>query len=321
MIRSYVTICIVYLLSAHHLILAQQWSQRAPLLVPNSETCVAQLDEQIYVMGGYPSTRVTATTVQVYEAGEDGWQLTTPLPVAVNHCMAAGVNGKLYLIGGQTHDRGGPDEAGFTDSVYVYDPDTAEWRAQAAMPTKRSGGVAVVVDGKIYVAGGRPPQGSDFAVYDTEKNAWRVLPDLPTQRNHLAGAAIDGRIYIAGGRFGSGFRSEVTDVFEVFDPTTNSWTAQAPMPTQRGGINGIEANGCFQVWGGEWTTGVFAEHEVYNPMTDQWQRVGSVATPVHGVTGAAFIDGWIHLPGGGTEVGGTSGSTIHQVYRAEMVCR
>jgi hypothetical protein len=42
--------------------------------------------------------------------------------------------------------------------------------------------------------------------------------------------------------------------------------------------------------------------------------------PVHGVTGAAFLGGWIHLPGGGTSRVGSSGSTIHQVYRPERSC-
>jgi hypothetical protein len=42
---------------------------------------------------------------------------------------------------------------------------------------------------------------------------------------------------------------------------------------------------------------------------------------VHGVTGLAFIDGNIHLPGGGTAQGGSSGSTIHQVYKPSMSCR
>lgn len=42
---------------------------------------------------------------------------------------------------------------------------------------------------------------------------------------------------------------------------------------------------------------------------------------VHGVTGAAFLNGLIHLPGGGTALGGASGSTIHQVYRPKVSCR
>jgi hypothetical protein len=43
--------------------------------------------------------------------------------------------------------------------------------------------------------------------------------------------------------------------------------------------------------------------------------------PVHGVTGAAFLNGLIYLPGGGTSIGGSSGSTHHQVYRPNMACR
>jgi hypothetical protein len=38
------------------------------------------------------------------------------------------------------------------------------------------------------------------------------------------------------------------------------------------------------------------------------------------VTGAAYLDGWIHLPGGGVARGGNSGSMIHQVVRAVVSC-
>ena len=49
----------------------------------------------------------------------------------------------------------------------------------------------------------------------------------------------------------AGFTSAMTNILEVFDPTTTNWTTRAPMPTTRGGINGIAANGCFFVFGGE----------------------------------------------------------------------
>jgi hypothetical protein len=56
------------------------WTARAPLLDPNSETAVAQLDGRIYVIGGYPSTRVYVNTVQVYDVQSDQWSYTTPCP-------------------------------------------------------------------------------------------------------------------------------------------------------------------------------------------------------------------------------------------------
>jgi len=160
------------------------WTPRAPLLEPNSEFALAQLGPKIYVIGGYPSSRVTVSTVQVYDARSDSWELTTPLPVPVNHGVAATVDGKVYLMGGQANAGGNPNRAGFLDIVLEYDPASATWTNKASMPTARSGGAAAVVAGKIYVAGGRPPRGSDFAVYDPSSDSWTTLPDMPTQRNH-----------------------------------------------------------------------------------------------------------------------------------------
>lgn len=301
------------------------WSTKAPLPEANSEMAVAELNGKIYVLGGYPSTRVTVGTVQVYDPKTDRWELTAPLPQPVNHTMAASVRGKLYVIGGQKSATSEPERAGFVDTVFEYDPAKATWTRRASMPTARGGGAAVVVDGKIYVAGGRPPRGHDFAVYDPSTDKWTTLPNLPTQRNHIAAAAIGGKVFVVGGRFEGGFRSKMTDALEVFDPKTNVWTSRKSMPTIRGGINGIEANGCFHVFGGEgpnpYPKGVFPQHEVYNPVTDSWTSLDPMPTPVHGVTRAAFINGWIHLPGGGTEQGGSSGSTIHQVFHVTMQCR
>jgi N-acetylneuraminic acid mutarotase len=247
------------------------------------------------------------------------------LPQALNHIMPAAVNGKIYVIGGQTTESSEPDKAGFVNTVYEYDPASSKWTARAPMPTMRGGGVAAVVDGRIYVAGGRPPRGHDFAVYNPEADKWTALPNLPTQRNHLAAGAHDGKVYVFGGRFEGGFRSKTTNAVEAFDPKTNSWSAKKSMLKPRGGVNGIFANGCFHLFGGEGNPnhpyGVFADHDYYNPLTDSWHALEPMPIAVHGVTGLAFIDGNIHLPGGGTAQGGSSGSTIHQVYRPSTSCR
>jgi N-acetylneuraminic acid mutarotase len=196
-----------------------------------------------------------------------------------------------------------------------------QWRARAPMPTQRSAGAAAPIDGKIYVAGGRPPRGADFAVYDPAADQWQTLPNLPTQRNHLAAVAINGKLYVVGGRFEGGFQSQGSDSVEIYDPRTNTWTTGAPMPKPRGGVNAVEAYGCLHLFGGEFATGVHPDHDVYNPVTNTWRSLERMPIPVHGVTGMAFIDGLIYLPGGGTQQGGSSGSRIHQVYRPGMVCQ
>jgi N-acetylneuraminic acid mutarotase len=294
-----------------------QWAMRAPLIEPNSELAVAEANGKLYLLGGYPASRVTARTVQIYDIATDSWTLGPPLPQPNNHGMAAGVNGKIYLIGGQTSD---VSELGHVNTVYEFDPAKLEWTAKAPMPTARSSGVAVVLDGKIYVAGGRPPRGSDFAVYDPATDAWTVLPSLPSQRNHVTGAAINGRIHVLGGRLGHGLSAQMTTAHEVFNPQTGTWTNAAPMLVARSGMNGVIAKGCFHVWGGEGPAGMFPDHDYYDYRSDKWTRLLDMPIPVHGVYGSAFVGGLIWIPGGGTSIGGNFGSLYHQVFQPAVSC-
>lgn len=292
------------------------WSTRAALPEANSEMSIAEANGKIYIFGGYPSSRVTVATLQAYDTATDSWSLAAPLPTPVNHAMAAAWGGKLYLIGGQTDAN-----VAYTNRVQEYDPATNSWRDRAPMPTSRSSGVAAVIADKIYVAGGRPPRGADFAVYDPREDKWTTLPDLPTQRNHLAGAAINGKFYVVGGRVEGGFQSTQVDTVEIYDPQTNIWSKGAAMLKPRGGLNGIAAFGCLHTFGGEFATGVHPDHDVYDPVKDRWEKLPNLPIPIHGVTGAAFLEGLVYLPGGGTSQGGSTGSRHHQVHRPDRVCR
>lgn len=289
-----------------------QWGQRAQLLHSFSELAFAELNGKIYLLGGYPASRVTTRTVQVYDIASDTWSLGPQLPMPNNHGMAVSVNGKVYLVGGQTSD---VSDQGYVNTLYELDPAVGAWVAKAPMPTARSSGVAVVLDGKIYVAGGRPPRGNDFAVYDPATDTWETLPNLPSQRNHITGEAINGRIHVVGGRLGHGLSPQMTTVHEVYDPQTRTWSTAAPMLRARSGMNGVMARGCFHVWGGEGPAGMFADHDYYDPRTNQWIRLPDMPIPVHGTYGSAFVDGLIWVSGGGTHIGGNHGSTLNQVYR------
>ncbi|MDQ7842570.1 MAG: kelch-like protein [Armatimonadota bacterium] len=293
-----------------------EWGRRADLLEPNSEFALAELSGKLYVIGGYPASRETVRTVQIYDIARDRWELGPPIPQPNNHGMAASVGGLVYLIGGQTTATG----ESYVNTVYALDPAVGRWVPRAPMPTARSAGVALVHEGRIYVAGGRPPRGHDFAVYDPAADRWEVLPPLPSQRNHIAGAVIGGRLHIVGGRLGGGFTSEQSAAHEVYDPRTRTWTMAAPMLRPRSGINGVVARGCFHVWGGESAAGMFADHDYYDPRTNRWTRLPNMPIPVHGVTGSAYVDGLIWVTGGGTAVGGSSGSLYNQVYRPAVSC-
>ncbi len=306
-----------------------QYGRRANLLASNSEFAAGEVNGRIYVVGGYPSSpSATVATVLVYTIATDTWAMGPNHPIPVHHPVVVGVGGKLYSLGGQTT---GAD----TNRVFELDPAVGAngtWRELAMMPTARGAGAAAVVGDKIYVVAGRPGAMNKFEAYDISDNAWTTLAPLPStyaDRNHIAATAIGGKIYVAGGRYGGGgFGSPRTASLDIFDPASGSpgtWTTGMSMPRARGGVNGVAANGCFFVWGGEGQgigepNDVFPDHDVYNPRTNTWTSLLPLPTPIHGVTGAAFVGGLIYMPGGGLESGGSSGSNIFQVYRPAMSC-
>src|SRR5688500_4588643 len=250
------------------------WSTLAPMLQPRSEMAIAQLGGRIYVIGGYPPGRIPSNVVQVYESATNSWSLGPSTPVPLHHSHAVTVNNRLFLIGGEFDGAGTGRPPVYLNTVYELDVAAGTWLPRSAMPTNRSGGGLGVIDGKIYVAGGRPPRGNDFAVYDPDADRWTVLPMLPTGRNHLAVDAIGDKLYVAGGRFDD-VGSPMTSALEIYDPSSGAWTTGAPMPTARGGVTGVAAAGCLYVIAGEGNLagppGMFHEVEAYDPRTNTWQ--------------------------------------------------
>src|SRR5436309_3289426 len=108
------------------------WGERAPLLDPDSETAIAELNGIIYVLGGYPSTRVYVDTVQAYDSPPDTWSYRASLPMPMHHTMAKSVNGKVYAIGGEFSLSGLADRGIFLNTVFEYDPVADTWTDKAS---------------------------------------------------------------------------------------------------------------------------------------------------------------------------------------------
>src|SRR3989475_6438475 len=113
----------------------------------------------------------------------------------------AGVAGdKIYVIGGATTSLGSKETAVHPARPHVsvatveeYDPATNTWRQRSSMPTPRNHATAGVVNGKIYVIGGRVgggfiTSGSSNAdvveEYDPATDAWgsprAKMPSAPS---------------------------------------------------------------------------------------------------------------------------------------------
>jgi glucose/arabinose dehydrogenase len=130
------------------------------------------------------------------------------------------------------------------------------------MPTPRHHLASAVVDGKLYAIGGRNSNRTFNAnldaneVYDPKSNAWTSLQPMPTKRSGLcvaSSSSVGGDIYVIGGE--SPFKGDETpdttyDVNEKYDPQTNKWSTEQPMPTSRHGMSYASNNNRMFLIGG-----------------------------------------------------------------------
>jgi hypothetical protein len=67
---------------------------------------------------------------------------------------------------------------------------------------------------------------------------WTTRPSDPITREYAASAVLDGKVYLMGGqRTDSGVVPDpVTNLMEIYDPSSNTWSTTTPMLTARMGL-------------------------------------------------------------------------------------
>jgi len=269
------------------------WRRLAPVPTERTEVTAAAVGRRIWVLGGYAPGGATLATAEVYDTATDTWTRGPDLPVAVNHAMAATLDGVLYVAGGNDGRRP-------SDQVARLDRD--RWRRLAPLPRGRQAGGLVALDGRLYLAGGVVEGGlaSDTQVYDPAADRWSVAPGLPTPREHLGAAAAGGRVYVVGGRTG-GIGSNLAAA-EAFDPAAGRWTPVADLPTARGGLAATAtADGQVVAVGGE-AAATFPEAEALDTRTGRWRSLPPLPTPRHGL-GVVAVGEVVYVLAGGPRPG------------------
>ncbi|MGH2659736.1 MAG: Kelch repeat-containing protein, partial [Actinomycetota bacterium] len=283
------------------------WSTKQPLPVQLLDAGGTALDGKSYVVGGKTSSG-PQSTMHIYDPASDTWATGPDLPgPAVENPAVVAWDGKLYAFGGST-----APFSGAVSSAAVYDPAQNAWTSLTPMPTARSGAAAQAIGGLIYVAGGMGADGASlntFEVYDPQTDSWITAAPMTTRRDNPGSAVLNGMLYIFGGRTrnadGSTVDAALTSV-EMYNPTTNTWSARAPMPSGRRTMVVGTIGGRAQVMGGEVPggAGVSSANEEYDPVTDTWTVLTPMKTPRHGAV-AGTIAGIVYVVGGGSTGGGS----------------
>jgi N-acetylneuraminic acid mutarotase len=221
------------------------WSSAASLPRKMDHVGAAVYNGKLYVVGG-TSDYIRSNKLFIYDPVSDKWTQGKPMPTARSALTTQVIDGILYAIGGQ--DFNGLQ----VNTSEAYDPKTDTWTSKAPMPTARHHLTSGVVDGKLYVFGGRTGYSNSSStyvnlnsneMYDPISDTWTSKAPMPSNRSGLAAATSeDGKIYVFGGEDALTASAMIFDNNEKYDPKTDKWTSEAPMPTARHGLAAVFDN-------------------------------------------------------------------------------
>ncbi|CAN4108010.1 unnamed protein product [Withania somnifera] len=147
--------------------------------VPFCGCAIGAVDGCLYALGGF-FRAAAIRSVWRYDPIVNAWNEVSPMSTARAYCKTGVLNGKLYVVGGVTRDRGGLAPL---QSAEVFNPHTGVWSEVPSMPFSKAQMIptAFLADllkpiatgmasyhGKLYV-----PQRE---VYDPETNTWIEMP-------------------------------------------------------------------------------------------------------------------------------------------------
>lgn len=138
---------------------------------------------------------------------------------------------------------------------------------------------------------------------------WLTRAAMLTPRQEISPAVLNGKIYVPGG-FGA--NAQATNVVEVYEPATNSWTPVAPLPEILHHYGLAAANGKLYLLGG-YTGNTFnpmSRTYVYLPDSNVWRRKADMPV-ARGAHAAVEFNGKIYLFGGITNLGDSRRTDVY----------
>lgn len=254
------------------------WSEGPKLPQPRHHPMlIAGADGTVFALGGYGRTEAGDWTgmTEVWALEADGWRDAGRMPEPLCETVGVELNGGLHLVTGRSPGgaNGQWNDQLDVDTHRIFQPQEGRWEMARPCPMARNSAAGAVLDGALWVAGGRTVSGGGTGRldrYDPVADRWDTLAPIPPSPmsgqqvgGGLAMAAVGGRLVAFGGEW-------------------------------------------FAPGGG----GVFAETWIYHPAADRWEAGPPMQTPRHGLAAAA-VDGVVYAIAGGEVVsGGRAGGVV-----------
>lgn len=299
---------------------ASRWVQVSELPTWRMGDAAAAVNGEIYLIGGFDHHEnlgggaPALSTVDVYDTRTNTWHAAANMPTPRIAPQTAVFSNEIYVFGG--YDRKGRRGASrYKKKVEMYDTGTGTWVKKRDMPILRDGFTTAVVDGKIYLIGGRvhDKKRNENVVtglveaYDPLTNRWEKRADMPTERGLTDAVVVDGKIYVLGGytwRMVPGLLERFVKTIEEYNPKTDKWRRLPEMPMFKGWFETVAVdNEIYTIGGIRLENGLkdIGNVDVYHPTSNTWRKVEPMTTLKSTIT--VVVNGTIYALGGSIGAG------------------
>jgi N-acetylneuraminic acid mutarotase len=221
------------------------WSHGTPLpyKTRGAAACLGN-DSLIYVFGGYNGSDMDSA--YKYNTKTKVWTKLKNMPSGSWYGAAATAptTGNIIVFGGENS----------LNLVQIYNTTLNSWSSGTNIPVGvEAPGAVTASNGKMYVIGGLAGTVIDSVqVYDPVLNSWSRGKPMPTKRLQF-GYAVDenGKINCVGGKqFGGNNGKPFFNVYEIYDPVTDTWSTGPILPHGLGECTAACINFGINVFGG-----------------------------------------------------------------------
>jgi len=293
-------------------------------------------DGKVLVAGGQPGPIArpmqALASAELYDPVTRAWSPAGAMSQArYGHSATLLADGRVLVAGGnrvRSSRTNGP-----LNSAELYDPETHSWTPAEPMTDARFYHPAVTLpDGRVLVVGGWVPNSADYGVglgycelYQPATGKWAPAGNLSTPRHsHRATLLADGTVLVTGGGDpgaavdGGHINPYSRATTERYDPASDTWTPDTPMPTGRTHHHAVLLpSGRVLVVGGSNDVTLDTGYQnavLYDPGTRLWTPTPAMTTPRWDFAATALPDGRVLAVGGAVRTGAAAPQAYDDLF-------
>ena len=285
-------------------------------------------DGRVLIAGGSngnPDPGGCLSSTEIYDPVADTFTAAAPM----NYCRHAHQavilsDGRIMVISGYAET----SSQIVTNTVEIFDPNTAAWTVVAPLPSGRASFAATrLLEGNVLISGGYWATDADglqaVYVYNPTTNIWTSMaPMLAPRENHIAITLPTGKVLMVGGNDGTA----AIGFSELYDTSAKS----SGNSTVAGGISagGWAANAVLLPDGNVWSAGGYSQllayyssgyevcsaglptAQVYNYLTNSWTDFSSMQISRFNASASLLPSGQVLVAGGFEQTCPNGGQTV-----------